>query len=110
MSLRRDDNLRLLILRSVRDGATDPKLDEVEAQEPELVTYNCALLVDSGFIEGVAIRNAAGNYASVKMLHLFTSKLEEREFIVQATRHGQDAGIFRLSPEGREYVVKNRLL
>jgi RIO-like serine/threonine protein kinase len=40
----------------------------------------------------------------------FASKLEERSFIEQATRHGQETGYFRLTRDGREYVVKNQLL
>jgi len=39
----------------------------------------------------------------------FTTKLEQHFLIEQMSRFGEDIGIFRLSEQGREYVVREKL-
>lgn len=70
MSLRRDKNLRRLLLLSVRDRTDLPELEEIQASNPQLVTYNSGLLIDNGLVTGQVVPDGSGGYAAVVMIHL----------------------------------------
>ena len=63
----RDYNVMRLILRQVVDCSPPP---ELQTYNKELVTYNSALLVKDEYVDGEAIMDGTGHYASVVMLQL----------------------------------------
>ena len=65
--MRRDRDLQLRILRSVRGDGDDESL---EGLPDELVAYNAALLIDQGLVEGKAIKDNSGQYVSAALTAL----------------------------------------
>jgi hypothetical protein len=57
--MRRDKNLQLMLLREFRDRETPP---ELESRSKEERSYNAALLVEGGYVEGTTMVNHSGQY------------------------------------------------
>lgn len=65
--MKRDQNLWRLILLEMRDGIKSP---ELEKYDEATITYNSALLVKGGYVDGEVIENGSGLYAAVAMLQM----------------------------------------
>jgi len=82
----RDKNLMRLLLIELRDEKAPEELKNYsEAQQ----VYNAALLIQEGRVDGMAIKDSVGNYASVDMKNLTSSG---HEFLEEYERR-QDAGM-----------------
>ena len=57
--MRRDRDLQIRILRSVRGDRPDESLKDLS---DEVIAYNAALLIDKGLVEGKAIGTQRDDY------------------------------------------------
>ena len=80
--MRRDKNIMKLLLQQLRDGSTPEELKNYDELE---IVYNAKLLMDDGYIKGVAIRSHTGQYVSAKLFSINSSGHDLLETLEQAS-------------------------